>query len=300
MTRGAGWGFWWVLAGVAAAGLALEVPYLTGRVMDQADMLPAATEEALTENLAALEERTGAQIAVLTVPSLEGEVLEDYALRVAETWELGRQGVDDGVLFLVARDDRKMRIEVGYGLEASIPDVTAKRILDELVTPRFRAGDFAGGISAGVDALITAVEGGDPLPPPGPGSDAGAIPALVRILGSLFVFLVLVPFVLTALFSKGCQSWFLWIFLVPFLGAFPSALLTPWVGVPLVLAWLVGFPFFKIWLAKSPTGKAFEAKHPKMFTWATSSGGGGWSGGGGGGFSGGGGSFGGGGASGSW
>jgi uncharacterized protein len=147
---------------------ALEVPYLSGRVVDLAELIPPATEQELGTRLETLERETGAQVVVLTIPTLEDEPLEDYAVRVAETWSLGREGVDDGVLLLVAQQERGLRLEVGYGLEAKLPDITGKRILDERVVPRFRDGDFPGGIAAGIAAVEIAVRGGDPLPPAAP------------------------------------------------------------------------------------------------------------------------------------
>ena len=137
----------------ARAAHALDVPYLSGRVVDTADLLPPADEQRIAARLETLERETGAQVVVLTVPTLGGNPLEDYALKVAETWKLGRKGVDDGVVFLVARDEHALRLEVGYGLEGKLPDITGKRILDELVVPRFRQGDFAGGVEAGIDAI---------------------------------------------------------------------------------------------------------------------------------------------------
>ena len=137
-----------VLALAAATAPALEVPYLAGRVNDLADLLSPGAEARIEEELAALERETGAQGAVLTVPSLEGDPLEDFSLRVVDTWKLGREGVDDGVLLVIARDERQVRIEVGYGLEATLTDVGSKRILSDVMTPRFRAGDFDGGVEA--------------------------------------------------------------------------------------------------------------------------------------------------------
>ena len=131
----------------ASLALALEVPYLGGRINDTAGLLDSGTRERLEAKLAGFEAETGAQVVVLTIPSLEGEVLEQYSLRVAQTWGLGRKGVDDGVLVLIASGDRKMRIEVGYGLEAQLTDLQAGRILDSVMAPRFRGGDFSGGHS---------------------------------------------------------------------------------------------------------------------------------------------------------
>ena len=149
-----------LLALFALAGAALAqpaVPALAGRVVDRADLIPAPTEAVLSERLAALEAASGAQVAVLTIPSLQGGSLEDYALRVAREWGLGDATRNDGVLFLVARDDRQMRIEVGYGLEGRLTDAQAGLIIRREVVPHFRRGDFAAGISAGVDAIVRAI-----------------------------------------------------------------------------------------------------------------------------------------------
>jgi len=126
----------------ASTALALDVPRLTGRVNDYADLLSSDAEIRIEQKLAMLEKDTGAQVAVLTIQSLEAESLEEYSLRVAETWALGRGDQDDGALLLIARNDRKMRLEVGYGLEPTLTDIMSKRILDQVLRPRFRAGDF--------------------------------------------------------------------------------------------------------------------------------------------------------------
>ncbi len=146
-------------AAAATAAAALDVPYLSGRVNDGAGLLDAGSSAALERTLKAYEGRTGRQIVVLTVPSLQGEALEAYSLKVARTWRLGRKGKDDGVLLLIARDDRKLRLEVGYGLEGALPDARAGRIISDVIVPRFRAGAFAAGIRAGVDAVIAALDG---------------------------------------------------------------------------------------------------------------------------------------------
>lgn len=293
---------------LAAAASAKEVPFLSGRVNDLANLLDAAQRERVEARLAALEQATGAQVAVLTVDSLEGEVLEDYSMRVVETWKLGRQERDDGVLFLVAVNDRKMRLEVGYGLEGTLTDALTRRILDNVVRPRFKAGDFGGGIEAGVEAIAGTLQGQNVVPAEAPaGAPAGPPPLVARIVGMLIFALVIGVFSVIAVISSGCQSWFLYVFLMPFYVAFPSALLTPYVGLPIFAAWLIGFPILKFWLGKTPAGKAFVRTHPSLATFvasaARSSSGRGWSSGGGSSgssFSGGGGSFGGGGSSSSW
>jgi uncharacterized protein len=138
----------------ALAMAQVAIPPLTARVTDQTATLSPATTAALEASLAAFEARKGSQIAVLIVPTTAPESIEQYALRVAETWKLGRKGVDDGALLLVAKDDRTLRIEVGYGLEGALTDITAKRIVAEIITPRFRDGDFDGGVKAGVERMV--------------------------------------------------------------------------------------------------------------------------------------------------
>ena len=141
----------------------VAVPLLKARVTDLTATLAQDQLAALENKLAAFEQKKGSQIAVLLVPTTQPETVEQYAIRVAEQWKLGRKGVDDGVLLLIAKDDRKLRIEVGRGLEGALPDATAKRIIDEFVVPAFKQRDFAGGVNAGVDRIIKVVDG-EPLP----------------------------------------------------------------------------------------------------------------------------------------
>lgn len=149
----------------AGAWADVAVPPLTARVTDLAGLLTAAQQTALEARLQAFEEAKGSQIAVLIVPTTQPETVEQYALRVAETWKLGRKGVDDGALLVVAKDDRTLRIEVGYGLEGVLNDATAKRITNEIIVPAFKQGRFYEGINAGVELMIQVIEG-EPLPPP--------------------------------------------------------------------------------------------------------------------------------------
>jgi uncharacterized protein len=148
---------------VALADVA--VPALTGRVVDQTATLSQSEQASLDSTLRDFEARKGSQIEVLIVPTTAPETIEQYSIRVAEAWKIGRKKVDDGAILLVAKNDRKLRIEVGYGLEGALTDVTTKRIIDEIITPRFKAGDFAGGITAGVDRIIKVIDG-EPLPAP--------------------------------------------------------------------------------------------------------------------------------------
>ncbi|HEX6862593.1 MAG TPA: TPM domain-containing protein [Thermoanaerobaculia bacterium] len=283
---------------VAAPLAALEVPYLSGRVVDNADLVPDDVQQRIEQRLAAYEQQTGNQIAVLTIESLGDEALEDYTLRVAETWKLGQKGKDNGALFLISEQDRKMRIEVGYGLEPQLTDFETGRVLDNVVTPYFRSGDFGAGVEKGVDGIIASI-GGEEVTP-APGADAPSeMPVGSRVLvGLIFVF-VIGTFSLMAIFTPGCQSWFMYLFLMPFYAMF-SSMVFPGFGVGVLIAWAVLFPILKLLFGKKlgsgiPTwGRRGGLGGPFIF-------GGGWGGGGGGGgFSGGGGSFGGGGSSGSW
>src|SRR5512140_1885383 len=158
---------------VCVAGAAVPVPPLAGRVTDQTATLTAEQKAALEQTLQAFEARKGSQIALLIVPTTAPETIEQYALRVAEQWKLGRKKVDDGAVLVVAKTDRALRIEVGYGLEGALNDATSKRIISEIITPRFREGDFYGGISAGVGQIIRVIDG-EPLPAPA-GTPAGGM-----------------------------------------------------------------------------------------------------------------------------
>jgi uncharacterized protein len=147
----------------AAADVA--VPRLTGRVVDLTSTLTSEQQAALDQKLRDFEARKGSQVAVLIVPTTAPEEIEQFSIRVAEQWKVGRKKVDDGAILVVAKDDRKLRIEVGYGLEGALTDFTSKRIIDEVITPKFRTGDFAGGISDGVDRILRVIDG-EPLPAP--------------------------------------------------------------------------------------------------------------------------------------
>jgi uncharacterized protein len=150
-------------AGVAAAEV--PVPALRGRVTDQTDTLDAGQRAAIEARLEAFERAKGSQVAVLIVPTTQPETIEQFGIRVADAWKIGRRrGIDDGVIVLVAIDDHDLRIEVGDGLEGALPDAIANRIIEEVMVPRFRAGDYYGGISEGVERIIGAIEG-EPLPP---------------------------------------------------------------------------------------------------------------------------------------
>ncbi|MBT9567215.1 MAG: YgcG family protein [Thiobacillus sp.] len=179
-----------LLAGSAWAQIA--VPELSRPVTDLTQTLSASQIAALEGKLAVFEARTGSQIAVLMVPTTQPEDIAQYGIRVADQWKLGRKKIEDGVILIVAKDDRKLRIEVGYGLEGAIPDAIARRVIAEVITPRFKNGDFSGGIDAGVNQLMRLIEG-ESLPAPtaesptgGSGENLLIIAVLGFFLGSFF------------------------------------------------------------------------------------------------------------------
>lgn len=266
-------------ASIASAQVA--VPQLTGRVVDRTDTLSADQVASLSETLRAFEARKGAQIAVLMVPTTSPETIEQFSLRVAEAWKIGRRKIDDGALLVVAKDDRALRIEVGYGLEGALNDVTAKRIIDDVIVPKFRAGDFAGGVTDGVERMLKVIDG-EPLPPPKPErTDAfeGVDPFN--------------PFILFAIFVGGQ---FMRLLFGRFYGSLAAGGVVGIVAYLLVgtvlIAGIAGLVAFVVTLIGDSVASGGSGGSR-----------GGWSGGsssGSGGFSGGGGSFGGGGASGKW
>ncbi len=154
-----------VFPAFAAEGDPQPVPALKARVTDQTATLSAAEEARIESKLRAFEAQKGAQIAVLIVGTTQPEAIFDYAIRVGEAWKLGRKDVDDGVLFVIAKNDRKLQILTGPGIQGSLTDAMSKRIISEIVAPRFRAGDFAGGVEQGVDKIISVLQG-EALPPP--------------------------------------------------------------------------------------------------------------------------------------
>jgi uncharacterized protein len=150
-----------------AAFADVAVPPLVGRVVDQTGTLSSAEIASLNQTLRDFEARKGSQVAVLIVPTTDPESIEQYSIRVAEAWKIGRKKIDDGALLVIAKNDRHLRIEVGYGLEGALTDVTTKRIIDEDITPKFKSGDFAGGVSAGINRMIRVIDG-ETLPAPEP------------------------------------------------------------------------------------------------------------------------------------
>jgi uncharacterized protein len=299
-----------LLSGAAAAQ---DVPYLTGRVVDDAHILSQDAQTRLTAALKAHEDATSDQVVVLTVPTTGDDSIETYANNVFHTWKLGQKGKDNGVLVVVATKDHKMRIEVGYGLEGTLPDGAAGDIIRTWMTPAFKAGNFDKGVEDGTTAIIARLEGHDPtgLTPISPAEQSrsafktqGApMDWTTRIVFSLFIFGMLGLFTVVGIMTPGV-GWFLYVFLIPFWSLFPMVIIGSRPTLVLVAIYLIGYPLAKLrvrglpWYQKA----ARELKtsgHTSIGGFVMTSGG---SGGGsdGGGFSGGGGDSGGGGASGSW
>ena len=279
-----------VLGWSALAAAQMAVPPLVGHVTDQTGTLTAAQKASLEQTLTAFEARKGSQLAVLIVASTAPEEIEQYALRVAEQWKLGRKKVDDGAILVIAKNDRAVRIEVGSGLEGALTDLTSKRIIDETILPRFKSQEFDAGITAGVDQVIRVVDG-EPLPAPtarsGQGVDGiGGLGDVRQYAPMLFIVALAVGGVLRAT-----------------LGKVPGSLITG--GVVAVIAWFVVgavsmaliagvVALFVTLLGGGMLGRGMGGYY------GGGGRGGGMGGGGGGGFSGGGGGFSGGGASGRW
>lgn len=188
------------LFGAFAVHALVAVPALTARVTDQTGTLTVEQKSALEQVLQAFEQRKGTQIAVLIVPTTQPEAIEQYSLRVVQAWKLGRKAVDDGALLIVAKDDRALRIEVGYGLEGSLNDAVSSRIIREIIVPRFQQGDFYGGIAAGVDQMIRVADG-EALPPPSAGAQKGAA-GVWRLAPLLLMLSIVFGRVLRAAFGR--------------------------------------------------------------------------------------------------
>jgi len=279
-----------LLVAFAFAALAdVAVPPLTGRVVDKTATLSSGDIVSLDKTLQDFEARKGSQIAVLIVPTTQPETIEQYSIRVAEAWKIGRKKIDDGAILVVAKDDRKLRIEVGYGLEGALTDVTAKRIIDEVITPKFRSGDFAGGITDGVNRMLRVIDG-EPLPAPAQRSrSSGASSDIDPFNPFLIVLVIIVGGLMRGMFGRLFGS--------VATGGIVAALFW-FIASSLALSAIGGIIVFFVTLV----GDAIMSSGGVgRGGWVSTGSSGGFSGGGSsGGFSGGGGSFGGGGASGSW
>jgi uncharacterized protein len=263
------------------------IPALSSHVTDITNTLSTGEKQALDAKLSAWEARTTNQLVVLVVPTTAPETIDDYGIRVADAWKIGQKGEDNGAIFIVAKDDKRMRIEVGYGFEGVLTDVTSRRIIGEDVAPLFSQGKFAAGIDAGVDRIIAVVNDGNPLPPVGKTARKPARSGNIDF-GTLFIILLvavpLVGGVLRSILGNVAGS---------IVGGGIAGAATWFIAGSLLVAGIAGVVAFIIILFSILGGRGGGG-------WGGMGGGGGFGGGGGGGFSGGGGGFGGGGASGGW
>jgi uncharacterized protein len=273
----------------APAAAEVAVPPLQARVIDFTGTLSADQTAALERKLADFEQQKGSQIALLILPSTQPETIEQYGIRVGEAWKLGRKGVDDGAILIVAKDDHRLRIEVGYGLEGVLNDATCKRIIDEVITPYFRQGQFYQGLDAGLDGMLKAVSG-EPLPAPKPAARHGQGRGLEG-WWVLLIFAWIGASVLRGIFGRPLGA----VLTAGVVGAIVWFL----TGVLLLAVGLGLLAFLLALLGGLFGGWGGGGWGGGWGGWGGGLGGGGFSGGGGG-FSGGGGGFGGGGASGSW
>jgi len=295
--------------------LGVDIPYLTGRITDNAQLLSSAVSQSLTESLKAHEDRTGNQIAILTIPTIDGESIEEYAVEVFNAWKLGQKGEDNGILIVIVPDDRRMRIEVGYGLEGTLTDGMAGQIIRTVMTPQFKNGDYDSGIAEGARTVMEVLEGGElPKTDIDTGStkrqdffqiEGPELSIKERILMGAFIFGIIGLFTAIGIVTPGI-GWFLYFFLIPFWATFPAIVLGSNGAFNCLVVYVIGFPVAKLFLRKS---KWYERANRNLrtkgrasiggFSIRSGSSGSSWSSGGSS-FSGGGGSSGGGGASGSW
>jgi uncharacterized protein len=286
-----------LLCWASVAFAVVAVPPLVGRVVDQTGTLSSGDVASLNQTIRDFETRKGSQIAVLIVPTTDGEAIEQFSLRAAEAWKIGRKKIDDGAVLVIAKNDRHLRMEVGYGLEGALTDVTTKRIIDEEITPKFKSGDFAGGVVAGVNKMIRVIDGEKlPAPEPPHWQNTGLFDVSDRFNPFLLIPVFLLGGVMRSMLGRLVGSvvsggvvtlvaWFLF-------GSLAAAM----------VAGVISFVFV---LFNDAITSSTPGRHGGGGGWSGGSSGGSWSGGGSSSSSssdsgGGGGSFGGGGASGSW
>jgi uncharacterized protein len=230
----------------------ITIPYLTGRVVDEANILSQGARDRITAAVKAHEQATTNQIVVLTVPTIGSTSVEEYAVKVFESWKLGQKGKDNGILVVVVPQDRKMRIEVGYGLEGPLPDGAAGGIIRTWMTPAFKAGNYDKGIEDGVAAIIARLEdrpvGRTPaaaVSSSGGGGQIQPIPMPMRLFVGLFVFGIIGIFTVVGVLTPGV-GWFIYFFLIPFWAIFPMIVIGVRPTLYLLAAYIIGFPIAKL------------------------------------------------------
>jgi uncharacterized protein len=237
-----------------------EIPYLTGRVTDNAEILSSQSRQRLAEMVKAFElSSDGAQIAILTMPSLENGSIEEFAARVFKAWKLGEKGKDNGLLLIVSPGDRRIRIEVGSGLRDNVSEASASRIIRDLIAPRFNEGDYDKGLEEGVGAIIGQLTADKPERESVPerarvkkdsfseGADLGIAE---RILIGCFIFGIIGLFTVIGVVTPGV-GWFLYLFLIPFWAMFPIIVIGVRGALTLLVIYLIGFPSAKLYLSRS-------------------------------------------------
>jgi uncharacterized protein len=241
---------------------ALEVPMLTGRVVDNAELMSAATRDKIAATLKTHEDTTSNQVVVLTIPTLEEENVEGYAQRVFDQWKLGKKGKDNGVLLLVVPKERKLRIAVGYGLEGELPDVAASRIIRNVIAPPFKAKQFDEGMEAGVAAILGQLEGkgvaanllSDEQEKSAKQKSSGFqepnLKPSERLLFGAFIFGIIGLFTIIGIFTPG-MGWFLYLFLIPFWAMFPIIVVGVKATMIILGIYVIGFPIAKLLISRS-------------------------------------------------
>jgi uncharacterized protein len=247
------------LAPGAIRGQVAEIPYLTGRVTDNAEILGAQSRERLADMIRIHEQNTTNQIAVLTMPTLENGSVEEFAARVFESWKLGQKGKDNGVLIIVSPGDRRIRIEVGKGLRDSLSEAAAGRIIRDLMARQFDEGDYGKGLEDGVEAIISQLSAGEPGGAPVRDRTSTAkessiegpdLPISERILIGCFIFGIIGLFTVIGVVTPGA-GWFLYLFLIPFWAMFPIIVVGVRGALVLLIIYLIGFPAVKLFLTRS-------------------------------------------------
>lgn len=293
---------------------AADIPFLSGRINDYAGILSSETIQQLTDTLKLHDEQTGNEIVVLTISSLEGENIEDFSNRVFNEWKLGKKDQNNGLLLLIVPEERKLRIEVGYGLEDKMTDLMSKRIILENITPYFKAGNYDQGVQEGVSKIIFVLNGGVIADSDVAEDNSSVLPAVEgpdltiteKILFGCFIFGIIGLFTVMGVINPGV-GWFLYIFLIPFWAMFPIIIVGTRGALICLISYLILFPLAKLILRNKPWykkarnslklkghasigGFSFSSSGSSGSSWSSGSSS----------FSGGGGSSGGGGASGSW
>jgi len=245
---------YWLTGFVYAA----DVPMLSGRVVDNAEILSSGARERIATALKAHEDKTTNQIAVLTIPTLGEDNIEQYAVRVFETWKLGKKDKDNGLLLVIVPKERKIRIEVGRGLEGTVPDVIASRVIRNVIAPQFKASQFDKGVEEGVSAIVKQLEGNasdnpdakDQSKDTTSGFKDPDLPLGERILFGVFIFGIIGLFTVIGIMTPG-MGWFLYFFLIPFWALFPIVVVGLKGAMIILGVYLVGFPAAKLLLPRS-------------------------------------------------